>query len=75
MRWIALVLGILAITGCSDLAYGIRREARKIVQSFRDAPKDRSSSSYADQSDESKARHERTVVNTLNGWIGNRPYE
>ena len=42
---------------------------------FQGCPKDRSSSSYADQSDESKARHERTVVNTLNGWIGDRPYE
>jgi hypothetical protein len=76
MRWIALTIGLLLLSGCSDFAYNVRREGKKIVKSFKDANNsDHSNSSYQYESDASKAHHEQTVVNTLNSWIGNRPYQ
>jgi hypothetical protein len=68
--WIVLILAALLIAGCSELAYSIRRE---IIDRHKD-PKNRgiSTSSYQYESDSSKAHHEQTVINTLNGWIGNR---
>jgi hypothetical protein len=70
MRWIALILGVLLITGCGEFGYGIRRA---VVQAFKNSKNsDSSTSGYEYESDASKAHHEQTVINTLNGWIGDR---
>jgi hypothetical protein len=74
MRWIALIIGMLLITGCSEFSYSLRREAKERVKAWKDANNsDKSSSGYKYESDASKAHHEQTVINTLNSWIGNRP--
>jgi hypothetical protein len=74
MRWIVVILGMLLISGCGELAYSLRSECKKAVQAFKHANNsDNPRSGYADESDASKAHHERTVTDTLNGWIGNRP--
>jgi hypothetical protein len=74
MRWIVVILGALLISGCGEFGYSIRSECKKFIQGFKDAnSSDNSTSGYAYESDESKAHHEHTVVDTLNGWIGNRP--
>jgi hypothetical protein len=73
MRWIILILGMLVMSGCAST-----REERheRIAKIFHDWWKsgDSSGHSYQDESDESKAHHEETIVNTLNGWVGNKPY-
>jgi hypothetical protein len=73
MRWFILILGLLAAGGCASSG-GERHE--RLAKWFKDwwDSGDSGSDSYQYQSDASKAHHEQTVINTLNGWIGNRPY-
>ncbi len=68
-----MILGLLLLSGCASMpAPEVRREriARWFKRLFTD---DGSGGSYQDESPESKAHHERTVINSLNGWIGNQP--
>lgn len=71
MRWIILIFALLLAAGCSELGYSIRSEFVQRYKDYKSAVK--STSGYEDESDSSKAHHEQTVTNTLNGWIGNRP--
>jgi hypothetical protein len=74
MRRIAFLIGVILITACSEVAYGLRREAKEVVEALKHpGNSDDSSFSYQYESDASKAHHQQTVINTLNGWIGNRP--
>ncbi len=80
---IILFLGMLVSSGCA-----FTREARnerianrnerheRIAKAFKDWWKSRTSSShrYQDESDEEKAHHEQTLVNTVNSWIGHQFY-
>jgi len=72
MRWIMLILGMLVLGGCASLSSPQERHER-IAKAFKDwwHSGDSSSHSYQDESDESKAHHEQTIINTLNGWTGN----
>jgi hypothetical protein len=76
MRWISLICWMLAMTGCAELRANSQERHDRVAQWFKDWWKtgDSSSNSYQDESDESKAHHEHTIVNTLNGWIGNKSY-
>jgi hypothetical protein len=77
MRRVILALGLLAISGCASTR---AERHERMARAFQDwwysttSSGDSSSHSYQYQNDESKAHHEQTVINTLNGWIGNRPY-
>lgn len=76
MRWIVLILGLLVTVGCADIAYNSRSRRERIASAFKDWwRRDASTShSYQGESDESKAHHEQTIVNSLNSWAGNKPY-
>jgi hypothetical protein len=71
-----LILGTLVMTGCAELTANRQERHERVAQWFKDWRKsgDSSSHSYQDETDESKAHHEQTIVNTLNGWIGNKSY-
>jgi hypothetical protein len=73
MRRLILIIGMLALGGCASLpAPEVRRE--RIARWFKELfTSDGSSHSYQDESPESKAHHEKTLINELNGWIGNHP--
>jgi hypothetical protein len=70
MKAVILILGMLALGGCASLpAPEVRRE--RIARWFKTTfSGDASGHSYQDESPESKAHHEQTVVSTLNGWMG-----
>ena len=77
MRWIILILGMVVSGGCADHASTLQSTSDGVVQWLRDwwnGKVSSSGSTYEYESDESKAHHEQTVIRTLNGWIGNQPY-
>lgn len=76
MRWIVLILGLLVTTGCADIAYNNRLRRERIASAFKDWWRHDASSthSYQGESDDSKAHHEETIVNSLNGLVGNKSY-
>jgi hypothetical protein len=76
MRWIILIFGMLGTTGCAELKANCQERHERVAHWFKDCWKSDDSSShiYQDESDESKAHHEHTIVNTLNDWIGNKSY-
>lgn len=71
MRRTAVILVLLTITGCSDLAYSVRSEWKHYLEDRKEAKKTAGSDpSYFDQNDESKARHQATLNNALHGILG-----
>ncbi len=83
MRGIILVLATLVMSGCAftrEARYEriVNRDERheRIAKAFKDWwNRDNSSSHrYQDESDEKKAHHQQTIVNTVNSWMGHQLY-
>ncbi len=75
MRWVVLILGMLLMTGCGDLAYSVRSHFVNAYKDYKDYKNSlKSTSGYVDESDSSKAHHEQTLIHDLNNSIGNRQY-
>ena len=72
MRWVVLILGMPFMTGCGDLAYGVRSHFVNAYKDYKNSLK--STSGYVDESDSTKAHHEQTLIHDLNNSICNRQY-
>jgi hypothetical protein len=68
VRWIILVLAMLMLSGCASAADALRDQAYRF-KTWLSRQSDGDTSLYKnDETPETRAHHEQTVINELNNW-------